>query len=198
MSIGSTPAADLVSQAPAGQSLRFFTPHEARTVEAVMGRIMPDDELGPGAVEAGTVSYADHTLAGVEQGNQTRYRAGVKLLDAACRARFGHAFADCGHVEQDAMVSDMAAGSVPPVTGAAEDLDWAVAFFELLREHTLEGMFSDPVHGGNRDLAGWKLLGYLGPQPGYSHEEQQLDAVVVRDRIFTAADYPLEQAGERP
>ena len=69
----------------------------------------------------------------------------------------------------------------------------ALVFFETLRAHTIEGMFSDPAHGGNRDAAGWKLLGYWGPQPGYSHEEQQLDAAIVRDRIFTAADYPLPE-----
>ena len=68
-------------------------------------------------------------------------------------------------------------------------------FFDSLRNHTIEGMFSDPAHGGNRDLVGWKLLGYPGPQPSYSHAEQQLDAVIVRDRIFTAADYPLPETG---
>ena len=68
-------------------------------------------------------------------------------------------------------------------------------FSTPLRNHTIEGMFSDPAHGGNRDLAGWRLLGYPGPQPSYSHAEQQLDAVIVRDRIFTAADYPLPETG---
>jgi hypothetical protein len=64
-------------------------------------------------------------------------------------------------------------------------------FFETLRAHTIEGMLSDPVHGGDRVFAGWRLLGYPGPQPSYGHAEQQLDAVIVRQRIFSAADYPL-------
>ncbi len=161
-----------------------------------MGRIMPDDELGPGAREAGTMHYADQTLAGVEQDHQRMYRSGVQLLDASCRERFGRPFADCAPDDQDALVAEMAAGAVATQPWAAEDLGWSLAWFELLREHTLEGMFGDPVHGGNRDLAGWKLLGYPGPQPGYSHEEQQLDAIVTRDRIYTAADYPLTDEHE--
>ena len=71
----------------------------------------------------------------------------------------------------------------------------APAFFEILRAHTVEGVFCDPIHGGNRDFAGWRLLGYPGPQPSYSHAEQQLDAVIVRDRIFSASDYPLSSGG---
>ena len=151
---------------PPPRPLLFFTPHEARTVEALMGRVMPDDDLGPGAVEAGTVSYADQTLADVEQANQRIYRSGVRLLDAASETRFGRAFADCGPEDQDAIVADMAAGSLAAEAPASEDPGWSLAFFELLREHTLEGMFGDPVHGGNRDLAGWKLLGYPGPPTG--------------------------------
>ena len=194
MGLRSTPAEERGS--PPARSLLFFTPHEARTVEALMGRIMPDDELGPGAVEAGTASYADQTLAGVEQDNQRIYRSGVQLLDAACRTRFGRPFVDCTPEDQDAMVADMAAGSLAAASSPAGDPGWSLAFFELLREHTLEGMFGDPVHGGNRGLAGWKLLGYPGPQPSYSHEEQQLDAVVSRERMYTAADYPLPPDGE--
>ncbi len=180
---------------PEGWAFRFFTPHEARTVEAVMARIMPDDDLGPGAVEAGTVYYADITLSGVELERQTVYRSGVNSLDAVCRSRYGRLFADCSPVEQDAIIGDMADGSLS-ASVADGDAGWDQPFFEVLREHTLEGMFSDPVHGGNRGLSGWRLLGYPGPQPAYSHEEQQVDAPIVRDRTFTAADYPLPQAEE--
>ncbi len=143
MGLRSTPAEERGSPPP--RSLLFFTPHEARTVEALMGRIMPDDELGPGAVEAGTVSYADQTLAGVEQDNQRIYRSGVQLLDAACRTRFGRPFVDCTPEDQDAIVADMAAGSLAAASSPAGDPGWSLAFFELLREHTLEGMFADPV-----------------------------------------------------
>ena len=161
-----------------------------------MARIFPDDELGPGAIEAGAMYYADRALAGAEQNNQARYRAGVRSLDALATARFGAVFNDCSKAQQDVLVGHLAAQAAPDAEVAPGEAPTGLTFFEMLRAHTLEGMFSDPVHGGNRNLSGWKLLGYPGPQPSYSHEEQQLDAVVLRDRIFTAADYPLASPEE--
>lgn len=178
------------------RALQFFTRHEARTIEAAMARIFPDDDLGPGAVEAGAVYYVDRALAGAEQNNQGRYRAGVRSLDVLAGARFGTAFADCDPMQQDELIGHLAAQAAPDTEVAPGEAPTGLAFFEILRAHTLEGMFSDPVHGGNRNLSGWKLLGYPGPQPSYSHEEQQLDAVVRRERIFTAADYPLASTKE--
>jgi gluconate 2-dehydrogenase gamma chain len=167
----------------------FLTRAEAATAAAAMGRIFPDDELGPGAIAAGTVHYLDRALAGAETHLQDYYRSGLRRLDAVAMSRFGAVFVQCGPQQQDELIGAMAADAVPEFGRSPA----APQFFDSLRNHTIEGMFSDPVHGGNRDLVGWKLLGYPGPQPGYSHAEQQLDAVIVRDRIFTAADYPLPE-----
>lgn len=175
------------------EALAFFTPDEAATIEAAMGRIFPDDELGAGAVQARAIVYLDRALAGAEREHQAIYRAAVRWLDALCETRFHAPFRNCDAARQDALLRDVESGAAPEF-GTAPN---GPAFFELLRAHTLEGVFADPVHGGNRDLLGWKLLGYPGPQPGYSHAEQQLDAVIVRDRIFTAADYPLDET-EQP
>jgi len=171
--------------------LAFLTRAEAATAAAAMGRIFPDDELGPGAITAGAVYYLDGALAGAESHLQDYYRSGLRRLDAIAMSRFGAAFAHCGAGQQDELIGAMAADAVPEFGRAPAP----PRFFDSLRNHTIEGMFSDPAHGGNRDLVGWKLLGYPGPQPSYSHAEQQLDAVIVRDRIFTAADYPLPEAG---
>ena len=175
------------SRGPEGEPLAFFTGAEAAIAAAVMARIFPSDENKPGAPEAGTVFYLDRALAGAELHLQGAYRAGLQRLERICRSRYGNGFADCGEAGQDALVGAMADGTLD----AFGDAPTALEFFEMLRAHTIEGLFADPVHGGNRDFVGWKLLGYQGPQPGYSHEEQQLDAVIVRDRIFSAADYPL-------
>ena len=177
------------SSAVDASALAFLTRAEAHTAAAAMARIFPDDELGPGAQAAGTVYYLDRALAGAEMQLQGFYRSGLRHLDAVAVLRFGAAFAQCPPASQDELIGAMAADAVPEFGRTPT----ALAFFESLRAHTIEGMFSDPVHGGNRDLVGWKLLGYPGPQPGYSHAEQQLDAVIVRDRIFTAADYPLPE-----
>jgi len=173
---------------PGPEAFAFLTRSEAATAQAAMARIFPDDDLGPGAVEAGTVYYLDRALGGAELHLQEIYRAGLKALNAVSATRFGHAFAISTPAEQDELIGAMVSDTLPDFGRAPT----APAFFNILRAHTLEGMFSDPVHGGNRNVAGWRLLGYLGPQPAYSHAEQQLDAVIVRDRIFTAADYPLD------
>lgn len=176
-----------VGQEPGTDALAFLTHGEAATAQAAMARIFPDDELGPGAIEAGTVYYLDRALGGAELHLQDIYRAGLKALNAVAARRFGTNFAVSTAAQQDELIGAMACDTLPEFGRAPT----AAGFFDMLRAHTLEGMFSDPVHGGNRNVAGWRLLGYLGPQPGYSHAEQQLNATIVRDRIFTAADYPL-------
>lgn len=175
-----------------GDALAFLTGGEAVIAEAAMGRIFPSDAARPGAREAGTVLYLDRALAGAEAHLQGVYRAGLKRLDAVAKVRFGAGFAAITPKQQDEMIGAMAGAQLD---GFGEGPS-ALEFFELLRAHTIEGMFSDPVHGGNREFTGWKLLGYHGPQPSYSHAEQQLDAKIVRDRIFSAADYPMPAAGD--
>jgi len=170
----------------------FFTRDEAAAVEAAMARIFPDDDLGPGALAAGALTYVDRALAGADHDLQGVYRRGIRHLNDAAQDRHGVAFAGCLPGQQDAMIESLERGTL---FGPDEVLT-ASALFAALRAHTIEGMFSDPVHGGNRDFAGWRLLGYPGPQPSYSHAEQQLDAPIIRDRIFSAADYPLPDPGE--
>jgi gluconate 2-dehydrogenase gamma chain len=174
----------------AERALAFFTPVEASAVEAATGRIFPSDDLGSGAIEAGVLFYLDRALAGAEIQLQGLYRTGLRKLDAEARAKFDNAFSECTSSQQDNLIAAMESDDLSDFGRAPTGPE----FFALLRAHTIEGMFSDPVHGGNRDLVGWRLLGYPGPQPSYSHAEQQLDAVIVRERIFTAADYPLADA----
>jgi gluconate 2-dehydrogenase gamma chain len=149
--------------------LRFFTAAEARTIQSAAERIFPGDASGPGATEAGVVIYIDRQLAGpygsdkyryskapfVEsvpehgyQGKQTPreiYRDGVRQLEN---------FAELPSAQQDQRLRSIEAS----------------VFFKLLRQHTIEGMFSDPMHGGNAGLIGWQLIGYPGPLMSYRDE----------------------------
>ena len=70
------------ASATGAEALAFLTRSEAATAQAAMARIFPDDELGPGAIEAGTVYYLDRALAGAETHLQNIYRSGLKALDA--------------------------------------------------------------------------------------------------------------------
>ena len=130
------------------QALAFFTREEAQTIEAAMGRILPADELGPGAVEAGALYYLDRALSGAEISLQGFYRLGLRKLNSVARERFGKSFAACTSVQQDDLIDAMARDALTSFGTAPT----SSAFFEALRAHTIEGVFSDPVHGGNRNF----------------------------------------------
>ena len=165
----------------AGSSWSWFTEAEAAFITAAVARLIPADDLGPGAVEAGVPTFIDRQLAGAygrgerwymqgpwspglpTQGYQTRltpaglYRAGIKAVDAAVvRESRGASFARLAAADQDAFLQRLEKGEV-----ALDGVD-AKAFFAQLLQNTFEGFWSDPIHGGNKDMAGWKLIGFPG------------------------------------
>ena len=164
-----------------GPGWTWFTEAEAAFVTAAVARLIPADDLGPGAVEAGVPTFIDRQLAGPygrgerwymhgpwspglpTQGWQTRlspaglYRAAIKAIDAAVmRESRGGSFARLAANDQDAFLQRLEKGEV---TLAGVD---AKAFFAQLLQNTLEGFWSDPLYGGNKDMAGWKLIGFPG------------------------------------
>jgi gluconate 2-dehydrogenase gamma chain len=94
------------------------------------------------------------------------YRIGLEAVDRYAEERFGEPFADLSEADQDSIVGALADGSA---TGFRQV--GAEQFFLVLRRHTAEGMFSDPAYGGNRDLAGWRLVGFPGAQRAYTPAE---------------------------
>lgn len=160
-------------------ALLFFNEHEARTVDAIAARIIPGDEADPGAREAGATTYVDRALAGFLRELQTFYRRGLSRLDDDCREQTGSSFADLSADEQDRILGRLEAGA-QGAAGESEvrDVSWndeslLATFFEVIREHVLQGTFCDPVHGGNRGLVGWRLIGFPGAHWGYSAEQMK-------------------------
>ncbi len=127
------------------------------TLAAVLERLIPADELGPGAVGAGVLDYVLGALAGPYAVHVPRYAAGLAALAA---------FAELEPAAQDELLERL------------ENDDRV--FFDLVRQHAVEGMFSDPSHGGNADFAGWRLLGYPGPKRTFTEADQRLDIDVER------------------
>ncbi|HEV8637107.1 MAG TPA: gluconate 2-dehydrogenase subunit 3 family protein [Chloroflexota bacterium] len=178
-----------------GAPFAFFTGHEALTVAAAAARIFPTDDLGPGATEAGVVYYVDRALAGHDRDLQDTYRRGVALLDRLAGAQGEPPFHRLPPERQDAILARLETGAdVPegPEAGAPRaeaeagpdappSGPLAAVFFQALVNHTREGMFSDPVHGGNRGMVGWRLLGHPGVQLVYTEEEFRPGARVIRD-----------------
>lgn len=97
---------------------------------------------------------------------QELYRRGLSFVDAYAQSKFKKAFVDLGANQQDQIIDDMANDKATGFDGPG-----AKDFFTQLRNDTIEGMFSDPIYGGNRNMAGWKLIGYPGVRGFYTGPE---------------------------
>jgi hypothetical protein len=194
---------------PPADILSFFTPHEAKTVEALTARILPGTPDDPGAREAGVVNYIDKKMVfnegfaeptyrsapfaqtyegdkppqnqdtyqvvwvkkdeleryGFQSIHSPRemYRKGLASVDQYAKKQFQKQFVDLSEDQQDQILEDMSNDKAE----GFEDPS-GKAFFTLLRNDTIDGMFSDPAYGGNRDMVGWKLIGYPGAQRAYT------------------------------
>jgi gluconate 2-dehydrogenase gamma chain len=146
----------------------FFNDENAATVAAFAERLMPGAPGKPGALDAGVLNYIDLALAGAYADLQDFYRRGLASLDAYCQKTQKAPFTRLSAAQQDEVLTALD-------TGKATDFTWptAQAFFNTMRVHTIEGMFADPVYGGNKDFAGWRLVGFPGAQPQFSAADMQ-------------------------
>jgi gluconate 2-dehydrogenase gamma chain len=142
-----------------GERLQALSLKQARFVDAIAARIFPTTDT-PGAVEAGAVFYIDRALAGPYAHLRSQYARALRVLDKAARGKFGAAFVKLAREQQDSILADLESGNIAALANGAE-------FFELLRSHVLEGVFGEPSYGGNKDMIGWKLVGFPGQQWGY-------------------------------
>lgn len=171
---------------PAQSGYLFFAAAEGAFVEAAVARLIPKDDLGAGALEAGVPTFIDRQLAGEygrgqdwymqgpwgegepTQGYQTRltpaslYRTAIREIDDAVNKE-GRAgtFAKLGADDQDRWLKQLEEGKVQLATADAK------TFFQMLMQNTLEGFWADPIYGGNKDMVGWKLIGFPGAR--YDH-----------------------------
>jgi gluconate 2-dehydrogenase gamma chain len=167
----------------------FLSPQEKAFVDAAVARIIPADELGPGAREAGVADFIDRQLAGPygaaetwymqgpwqagteQQGYQLKlspaqlYRATIREIDEhLAKSPAAKPFAQLDARSQDDFLHALEKGEVK-ISG-----DLGKQFFEILVVNTVEGFLADPIYGGNRDFIGWKLIGFPGPRYNYVAE----------------------------
>jgi gluconate 2-dehydrogenase gamma chain len=167
--LASVPLVQLSALAAAVPSIvPAFTADQMRLIDAVVNRLIPSDELGPGAREAGVPSYLERSFAGHLSGERSAFSEGLANIDATARARHNTAFSQLSSDEQDEFLAAMERNEV---SGFHPD---SRTFFSRLRQLTLEGMFGDPWYGGNRGFAGWDLIRYPGPRMAVSAEDQRL------------------------
>ena len=129
---------------------RFFTEAEARLVDAITDQIIPADQ-DPGARDVGVVNFIDKQLTGPYRRHQAAYRKGLAAVDEASQTRAGHAFTELSGEQQLAILK-------------AFEASQHRAFFNLIRDHTMQGFYGGPQHGGNRGYASYKMLGLDYPQ----------------------------------
>lgn len=98
------------------------------------------------------------------------YQIGVAAIEAYADEEFGSGYVDLPEEDQDEVIWAMLANDIPQFEAFS-----SVSFFHTLRLHTVEGMFSDPSYGGNRNLAGWRLVGFPGSQRAYDPIELQTE-----------------------
>jgi gluconate 2-dehydrogenase gamma chain len=160
--------AETHSHASSGGHGAFFNEEDAATVAAFSERLWPAAPGKPGPSEAGVLNYIDLALAGAYAEQQDFYRRGLTALDAYCRKTYKQPFAALNAAQQDAVIAALEKGE-------ASEFTWPspVAFFNTLRTHTMEGLFADPIYGGNKDFAGWRQVDFPGAQPLFTAEDMQ-------------------------
>lgn len=159
---------------------------EADALEAVVERLIPSDGNGPGAREARVVHYIDRALGGALASLRPAYAAGLAALDRHSQSSRGQPFAQLSASDQDAVLTEVEAGSVPPGVFAGNP----VQFFTMVLSHTRQGMFGDPYYGGNANFAGWELLGYPGVRTMVTAGDQKaLEANQLKPNRRSAYDY---------
>ncbi|QGY31900.1 gluconate 2-dehydrogenase subunit 3 family protein [Pantoea cypripedii] len=182
---GWTPFSDNPPESFDQQGWLFFTPEEAQTVEAIVDRLIPADELSIGGKEAGCAVFIDRQLHGFygtferlymegpfqqgtpEQGDQSplvpqqRYRHGLAALNRYVQQTTKKNFAELTTEQQDQLLEAMEAGKVQ-----FEGYD-AKSFFLDVLNNTMEGFFADPIYGGNKEMVSWKMLGFPGARYDY-------------------------------
>ncbi|MFI8416499.1 gluconate 2-dehydrogenase subunit 3 family protein [Serratia sp. NPDC078593] len=164
----------------------FFTPEEWAFINAAVARLIPADERGPGAREAGVPEFIDRQMntpyatgsiwymqgpfnpdVPKEMGYQLPlvpkqiYNLGIADADDYSKKHYGKVFAQLDGEQQDAMLKHMEAGE------AEFEQVPATLFFSYLLQNTREGFFSDPIHGGNKDMVGWKLINFPGARADF-------------------------------
>jgi gluconate 2-dehydrogenase gamma chain len=167
--------------------LRFFNDAQARVITAMAERIFPRDASGPGATDAHVLDYIDGRLISAWGLGAKTYRQGpfftpqdsghglqtpmtprdiyidaLAALDAYCTRQFGNTFDVLSPSEQDNVLHALEQGMVDTFTTVP-----AAKFFAMFRANVLEGLFADPLYGGNANLIGWKWIGFPGDPMAY-------------------------------
>jgi gluconate 2-dehydrogenase gamma chain len=159
----------------------FLNLDEAAFVEALVDHMVPADDLTPKGTDVGIAVYIDRALAGgwgkgerlymqgpwklgaPSQGYQLPltpaqlYRAGIEATNAHCRKAYGKSFDKISALQREEVLQGLSGAKITFESGLPVRVFWGTVY-----QTVMEGMFADPIYGGNRNKAGWKLIGFPG------------------------------------
>ncbi len=159
----------------------FFNLAEQEFIERVVNHMIPADQLSPQGTDIGIHHFIDRVLAGSwgkgdrlyqsgpwkkglpTQGYQLPltpadlYRMSIEQSNLFCVKNYGKRVSQITSNQLEEFLLNLRAGKVDFADGPPSGV-----FFSMLYQNVMEGMFSDPIYGGNKNKAGWKLVGFPG------------------------------------
>ena len=190
----------------------FFSDEEAAFVNAAVARLIPSEGNGPGAIEAGVPNYLDKQLGGTWGQGERLFMGGP--FDPSAIPQLGYQLSyppaelfrrAIGAINQKLTASGTPFAAMSPdaqdrflteqlEAGAMGDLNGipAKTFFAQLLEMTVEGYFSDPIYGGNKDMVAWKAIGFPGAYDSYR------DTIGLHGQSFAIGPYSLADHDQMP
>jgi gluconate 2-dehydrogenase gamma chain len=175
------PPAAATSPATEAAGYAFLNLDEAAFVEALVDQMVPADELTPKGTDLGIAVYIDRALAGgwgkgdrlymqgpwkqgaPSQGYQLPltpaqlYRAGIEATNAHCRKTYSKSFDRLDAGQREEVLIGLSTAKIKFDSGLPVRVFWGTLY-----QTVIEGMYSDPIYGGNRNKAGWRMIGFPG------------------------------------
>jgi len=173
--------APATSAAPQAAGYEFLNLDEAAFVEALVDHMIPADEISPKGTDLGVNIYIDRSLAGSwgkgdrlymqgpwkqgapSQGYQLPltpaqlYRAGIEATNAHCRKTYNQPFDRIEAAQREEVLVGLSTGKIRFDSGLPVRVFWTTLY-----QTVVEGIYSDPIYGGNRNKAGWAIIGFPG------------------------------------
>lgn len=133
----------------------FFTEDEATLMAEICEQIIPEEENGPGATQAGVIYYIDKQLHEVFHQDKQAYREGLMAIQASCIDIYDTYFEELGRDQQISFLNKMEANDLP---GNYWKDHAASGLFAMMVRHSMQGFYGPPRHGGNKDYISYRMI----------------------------------------
>jgi gluconate 2-dehydrogenase gamma chain len=134
---------------------RYLTEEEIALLDAIAEQIIPSDDF-PGGKWANVSNYIDKQLVSYYRKHQTAYREGLANFQRTVVQMNVKKFEELSFADQTGLLKNMETGEL---SGDYWKEHPSNIFFEMMRQHCLQGFYGSPLHGGNREYISYRMLG---------------------------------------